>query len=59
MKAIVYSGPRDVSVKNVPDAKIREADRRSDQSDFHQYLWFGPAHVRRSDLVRNRAYLWP
>jgi len=24
MKAIVYGGPRDVSVKNVPDAKIQK-----------------------------------
>ena len=24
MKAVVYNGPRDVSVKNVPDAKIEQ-----------------------------------
>jgi glutathione-independent formaldehyde dehydrogenase len=24
MKAVVYNGPRDVSVKNVPDARIEQ-----------------------------------
>jgi hypothetical protein len=26
MKAVVYNGPRDVSVKNVPDARIEQSN---------------------------------
>ncbi|MBK5189214.1 MAG: hypothetical protein JJD97_13300 [Gemmatimonadaceae bacterium] len=33
MRALVYNGPRDVSVGNVPDASIEEPYRHFDERD--------------------------
>src|SRR3979411_1940733 len=39
MKAVVYGGPREVVVKEVPDAKIEHPTRRAGQVHYHRYLW--------------------
>lgn len=38
MRALVYHGPKNVSVDEVPDARIEEAHRRSDQNHDDQHL---------------------
>jgi hypothetical protein len=44
MKAVIYNGPYDVKVKDVPDAKIvRPTDVLVHH--HHQHLWVGLAHV--------------
>ena len=48
MKALVYNGPRDVSVQEMPDAKIEQPTDVLVKDHHHQYLRFGLAHVRRS-----------
>ena len=54
MKAVVYQGPRDVSVKDVPDARIERPDRRPGPDHHDQHLRLGPAHVRGPDRLRDR-----
>jgi hypothetical protein len=42
MKAVIYNGPYDVKVKDVPDAKL-SAPRM--YNPHHHLLWVGLAHV--------------
>src|SRR6187402_3229287 len=51
MKAVVYDRPREVNVKDVPDARIeRPTDALVKITDEH--LRFGPARVRGSYRLR-------
>ena len=52
MKALVYHGPRQVSVDDVPDARIEKPDRRPGPHHVHEHLRLGPAHVRGAHRLR-------
>ena len=54
MKALVYKGPRDVRVEEVPDAKIEQPTDVLSEGYDHKYLWIRFAHVRGPHGCRKR-----
>ena len=45
MKALVFHGPRDVRIDDVPDPKIEKATRRFGENYDDQHLRIGLAYV--------------